>query len=48
MYRDDREAFQRASESEEWQVTGANAIERYGVTMTVAGGEEAVMPAASA
>jgi uncharacterized protein (TIGR02118 family) len=51
VYWDDREAFERASESEEWQVMAADAmqlIERYGVTMTVADGEEAVMPAARA
>ena len=44
-------AFERASESEEWQVMAADAMQlmdHYGVTMTVADGEEIVMPSATA
>jgi uncharacterized protein (TIGR02118 family) len=43
VYFDDRAAFDRAAESPEWQVMAADAqqlIERYGVTLIAADGEE--------
>lgn len=43
VYFDDRAAFDRASESSEWQAMAADAqqlIERYGVTLSAADGEE--------
>jgi uncharacterized protein (TIGR02118 family) len=43
VYWDDRTAFERASESQEWQAMAADAqhlIERYGVSLTAADGEE--------
>lgn len=43
VYWDDREAFERASQSAEWQAMAADAMqlmERFGVTMTAADGEE--------
>ena len=43
VYWDDRAAFERASTSPEWEAMAADAmqlIERYGVTLTSADGEE--------
>ncbi len=43
VYWDDRAAFERASESQEWQAMAADAqhlMERYGVTLLAADGEE--------
>ena len=43
VYFDDRSAFEQASLSEEWQAMAADAqylIDRYGVTLTAADGEE--------
>ena len=43
VYFDDRAAFDRAAESSEWQAMAADAqqlIERYGVTLSAADGEE--------
>jgi uncharacterized protein (TIGR02118 family) len=43
VYWDDRPAFERASESQEWQAMAADAqqlMDRYGVTLTAADGEE--------
>ena len=43
VYWDDRSAFEQASESEEWQAMAADAqqlMERYGVTLLAADGEE--------
>ena len=44
VYWDDRSAFDRAAGSPEWQAMAADAqqlIERYGVTLSAADGEEA-------
>jgi len=44
VYWDDRSAFERASESQEWQAMAADAqhvMKRYGVTLLAADGEEA-------
>ena len=43
VYFDDRSAFEQASLSEEWQAMAADAqhlIDRYGVTLTAAYGDE--------
>jgi hypothetical protein len=43
VYWSDREAYERASQSAEWQAMAADAMgmmERYGVTLTAASGEE--------
>jgi hypothetical protein len=43
VYWDDRAAFERASESAEWQAMAADAMqlmERFDVTLTAADGEE--------
>ncbi len=43
VYWDDRSTFEQASESEEWQAMAADArhlMERYGVTLTAADGDE--------